>query len=131
MENTVFLRPHHALCSQFFTGHGYSDEFVENMTHILNSLNTDNLKVKFVSGCDDICACCPKNKDGKCENESKVNQTDLKCLEEYNFAIGEELYWQYIKARVIEKLKSQQKLPSVCSKCKWLSICESIKFDSL
>lgn len=126
MADMIFLRPHHSLCSQFYVGNGYSEEFVENMTNILNSLNTNNLKVRIVDHCDDICACCPKNTDGKCENEESVQITDKKCLDEYKFSVDDEIYWNDLKAKVVNKIVGQNKLPPVCNKCQWLSICKNV-----
>lgn len=125
MKDIIFLRPHHALCSQFFIGHGYSKEFTENMTALMCILNEQNLKVKFVGCCDDICSCCPKNIEGRCINETKVQETDKFCISEYGFYIGEELLWDKIKAKVINRIISQKKLPYVCISCQWLSICQN------
>lgn len=127
----IQLRPHHALCSQFFTGHGYSKEFVENMTDILNLLNTKNPKIKFVDCCDDICSSCPNNKNGNCRDENKIREMDKGCLDEFNFNIDEELYWNDIKSKVMDKIDSQSSLPSICDNCQWLSICRKIKFENL
>lgn len=34
----IKLRPHHLLCTQGYSGKGYSREFVENMTEIVKSI---------------------------------------------------------------------------------------------
>ncbi len=128
MKDIILLRPHHALCSQFFIGNGYSEKFVENMTEILNILNIKNPKVKFVKHCDDICSQCPKNQNGICVNESKVQNIDNACINEYNFNIGDELFWNDIKSTVTKQIILKNQLPSVCNDCQWLSICQNIKF---
>ena len=54
------LRPHHINCIYFYRGLGYSNEFVKNMDKIVNELKSnDDIKIKFVKSCDDICECCP------------------------------------------------------------------------
>lgn len=123
MSEMFFIRPHHCLCSQFFAGSGYSDEFVANMTDILDKLNSQNARVKIVEHCDDICSCCPKNTGGMCENEENVIQHDIQCIEEYGYKIGGEYCWNDLKEKVISKIKADNKLPSVCRNCSWLSIC--------
>ena len=63
------LRPHHLLCLQTFTGHGYSEEFVRRMTLVKNELTRDPLTpVELVEGVDDLCAHCPNNMDGQCSS---------------------------------------------------------------
>lgn len=131
MSEKYFIRPHHALCSQFFVGNGYSDEFVENMTNILNKLNEQNLTVKIIEHCDDICSCCPKNTGGVCENEENVIQHDSKCLEEYGYKIGDEIRWKDLREKVISKIKAENKLPSVCRDCSWGSICKNFEIEKL
>lgn len=127
----IQLRPHHALCSQFFIGNGYSEKFVENMIDILELLNTKNQKVRFIDCCDDICSSCPNNKNGKCKDENKIREMDKNCLDKYSFNIGEELYWNDIKAKVINEIVNQRDLPYVCNNCQWYSICKNMKFENL
>lgn len=126
MDKVILLRVHHGLCSHFFSGKGYSEEFIKNMTYVLNLLNTQNLKVRFINGCDDICSCCPKNIDGKCENFDEVQITDETCSKEYGINVGDELLWSEVRKKVINKILSEEKLPQVCNNCQWRSICESI-----
>ena len=65
----LHLRPHHLLCLQTFTGHGYSEEFVRHMTLVKNELARDPLTpVELVEGVDDLCAHCPNNMDGQCSS---------------------------------------------------------------
>lgn len=131
MSEIILIRPHHGLCSQFFAGNGYSDEFVENMTNVLDKLNSQNLKVRFVEHCDDICSCCPKNTGGMCENEEDVMQHDSECTEEYGYKIGDEILWNDLREKVVSKIKAENKLPSVCGGCRWRSICENTDIQKL
>jgi len=55
------LRPHHLLCTQGYSGKGYSDDFVQNMTAITNRLrNEAGIVINIVFSTDDICAKCPQ-----------------------------------------------------------------------
>lgn len=131
MSEIILIRPHHGLCSQFFVGNGYSDEFVENMTNVLDKLNSQNLKVRFVEHCDDICSCCPKNTGGMCENEEDVMQHDSECMEEYGYKVGDEIRWKDLREKVVSTIKAENKLPSVCQECSWGSICEKFDIEKL
>ena len=67
----LHLRPHHLLCLQTFTGHGYSEEFVRHMTLVRDQLIREPLTpVELVSGVDDLCAHCPNNVDGQCTSDN-------------------------------------------------------------
>lgn len=131
MSDVVLIRPHHGLCSQFFVGNGYSDEFIKNMTNVLDKLNSQNLTVKITEHCDVICSCCPKNIGGVCENEEDVMQHDSKCMEEYGYKIGDEILWNDLRTKVVSKIKAENKLPSVCRDCSWNSICKNINIVKL
>lgn len=126
MNEIIHLRPHHALCSQFFTGHGYSPSFVEHMTDILDRLDKENLTVTFVKHCDDICSCCPKRGGKHCINESHVLEHDRQCMEEYGISIHESRSWEEIKQTVLGKIKEDHCLPSVCDHCDWNYICKDL-----
>ena len=62
------LRAHHGLCLCFFRGKGYSEEFVRNMTDVVNMLRSDPY-VTVTCQADVICRACPGNLDGKCTSE--------------------------------------------------------------
>ena len=48
------IRPHHALCAQFFVGKGYSEQFVEHMCRVLAELGRNGALVTLTVECDDI-----------------------------------------------------------------------------
>ena len=35
---SIVLRPHHLLCTQGYSGHGYSEAFVEHMNDVVHQL---------------------------------------------------------------------------------------------
>ena len=66
----------------------------------------NNEKISFVERCDEVCAHCPNNKMGKCEEEEKSYDKKVK------------------------ELISLGKKPTpkeVCSDCKWYYICKNIE----
>ena len=99
------LRYHHLLCLPRFEGEGYSNDFCKNMANIKKRYN--NEKITLVEHCDEVCAHCPNNKCGKCEDEEKVKKYDKK----------------------VKELISLGKKPTpkeVCSDCKWYYICKNV-----
>ena len=48
------LRPHHLLCIQKFTGHGYNADFTAHMKTIVSEL-AENPQITVAQGCDDLC----------------------------------------------------------------------------
>lgn len=54
------LRPHHLMCTQGYSGKGYSQNFVDNMDYVTNILRNDkNTLIDLVFSTDDICNSCP------------------------------------------------------------------------
>lgn len=41
----IKLRPHHLLCTQGYSGNGYSDNFVKNMDYITEMLRNSNPEI--------------------------------------------------------------------------------------
>lgn len=46
----IRLRPHHGMCLAYFEGKGYSDDFTENMQHMLELLEKGAEVEMTVSG---------------------------------------------------------------------------------
>ena len=60
MEKIIKLRPHHLLCTQGYSGKGYSENFVKNMDKVVSRLRTDkNAQVQIVFDTDCLCQECP------------------------------------------------------------------------
>lgn len=124
-ENSVALRPHHIVCIQHFVGHGYDDEFTENMTKVINSLCSDT-PVNVRLGTDILCSCCPHNENGICKEQSRVMHMDRACANILGISEGDTLpYGDLVSAitRYIEK----NGLPDICLDCEWLSICLDVR----
>lgn len=74
------LRPHHGLCTAFFCGHGYSDVFTRNMREKLRLFGQTDPWIMLTDGADCLCAACPHNLPGHCEDAEKVHAYDQAVL---------------------------------------------------
>ena len=80
-DKIIRLRPHHLLCTQGYSGKGYDENFVLNMTLITDRMRTDpDLKVQIVFSTDDICRFCPRKRgEGICPECASVLYRYEKC----------------------------------------------------
>ncbi len=112
------LRPHHALCIQFFEGKGYSDEFADHMRRVIDKLGEDT-EIKITCENDDICSKCPNLKQGTCVTQDKVSRYDRKVMELCGFYAGQILtskdFLEEAKREIIDK----HRLSEVCGDCAW------------
>lgn len=122
---SVRLRPHHALCAQFFVGKGYSEEFTEHMYAILAALDR-GAEVALTDGCDAICTACPHNVGGVCETDAKVNAIDRRAIEAMGLAFGDMLSWDALSALAAERILTPGRLSAICRDCEWIDLCESM-----
>ncbi|MCL2227206.1 MAG: DUF1284 domain-containing protein [Oscillospiraceae bacterium] len=126
------LRPHHLLCTQGYSGKGYSDDFVENMTAITTHLRSDaDAAVDIVFFTDDICKKCPRMvSDGLCKNDAKVKLFDKK-ISDY-FGIEEKTYiYQDIIGEINAKMTPRM-MDDICGDCEWypISSCRKVILDT-
>lgn len=120
------LRPHHALCIQFFCGHGYNEEFTLNMKRTINEMG-DGTIIEITCGEDILCSHCPNLKNGKCISEGKVSEYD-KCVAEIcGFYNGLKITAHKFFKTAKEKIILSGKLNTVCKGCQWLNLCKSRK----
>ena len=121
------LRPHHILCIQNFTGHGYSDAFTAHMTDIVSALHAGgNLQIRMTKGCDDICEMCPNKKDGVCTSLEKVSMMDQAVLDICDLVYGEQVHWQELVCRSQERIFNKDEFHLICAGCQWFSLCSKI-----
>lgn len=117
------LRPHHLLCTQGYSGRGYNETFVENMTAITTYLRTDpnGARVEIVNSTDDICGKCPRMKgEDLCDNNDKVKRFDAKVAA--YFGIEEKTYvYQDIIKEINAKMTSGM-MDDICGECEWYPI---------
>ena len=118
----INLRPHHLLCTQGYSGKGYSDGFVSNMDRVVDYLrNNEDAKVNLKFYTDDLCIDCP-NKLGEdlCSTQEKVKRFDSKTVEYFNLEEKEYDYHeitQYIDERMTEEM-----MADICEGCSWYPI---------
>jgi len=118
----VKLRPHHLLCTQGYSGKGYDEEFVKNMTAITTVLRTQpRAEVDITFSSDDICEKCPKRLgEGVCESQDRVERFDRKVVE--YFGIEEKSYvYQDIVSEINARMTSEM-MDDICGECSWYAI---------
>jgi len=116
------LRPHHLLCTQGFSGRGYNDDFVENMTAITTLLRSDaDVVVEIVFSTDDICSKCPRMiGDDLCKSNDKVKLIDNKVVA--CFGIEEKSYIYKDIVHEINARMTSEIMNDVCGDCEWYPI---------
>lgn len=118
----IKLRPHHLLCTQGYSGKGYSDGFVSNMDKVVDTLrNVPGTKIELVFNTDDLCIDCP-NKLGEnlCKTQDKVESFDSKTVRYFNLEEKEYVYDEivdYIDSNITEEI-----LDDICEGCGWYPI---------
>lgn len=120
------LRPHHLLCIQKFTGHGYNADFTDHMKSIVSEL-TENPKTQITvaQGCDDLCKMCPNNLSGVCTSLEKVALMDSTVLSICNLAYGDKVLWTKAAGKARERIFETDKFNTICTCCQWFELCRS------
>ena len=118
------LRPHHLLCIQLFTGHGYDEAFTAYMTKTVSLLRSDpQTEILLQCGCDDLCAVCPHNRSGVCTEQEKTNRLDAAVLHECGLHDGQSAKWQMLSAAAREQILQTDRFAAVCGDCQWYALC--------
>ncbi len=122
------LRPHHALCIQKFTGHGYDDRFTEHMTEICETLRKfPETQINIISGCDELCAACPHAHTGKCAALEKVETMDAQVVKALGVRPGGALPWAELAARARKNVFETDAFKEICGSCEWFDLCRDTK----
>ncbi|MBR5371292.1 MAG: DUF1284 domain-containing protein [Oscillospiraceae bacterium] len=117
------LRPHHLLCIQKFTGHGYSPAFTAHMTALTASLRQSPAQsVTLICGADVLCAKCPHNRKGVCDSAEKVAALDAAVLETVGSMSGT---WDTLSKAAREQILRTDKFHQICGTCQWYALCRS------
>lgn len=126
IDQTIFLRPHHLLCTQGYSGKGYSDEFTVGMDRVTEALREDaDIMVDITFSSDSICEACPKRYgEGKCLDDDKVLFYDARVreilgLEEKHYSYHEliDLLDTYLMSGNGDEL-----LRAICGDCAWYPV---------
>ncbi len=121
--SSIEIRPHHVLCIGFYEGKGYSTEFTENMTAVVNALEAENAEVTLTVGADAVCAKCPQNSGGVCLSHEKSGRYDEAVLRICGLEAGCTEKWYTFRELICRKIVSANRLEEVCGDCCWYHIC--------
>ena len=121
-ESPMVMRPHHLLCTQGYSGKGYSAEFVQNMSCWVEKLRGEkDFRVKITFSTDELCSCCPQKKgEGLCADDEKVLSYDRKMVEYFHLEEKEYIYQDLI--REIDEKMTPEILEDICGNCSWYPI---------
>lgn len=119
------LRGHHLFCLLGYRGMGYSEEYVENMTSLHETLR-DNPKTQIllVNGPDQLCEKFPNSGKYHCQDDT-IYERDAVILKKMKLEIGQVLSWEDIVSHV-QKYVMPSDIQIVCETCSWRSygVCE-------
>ena len=123
----IYLRPHHLLCTQGYSGKGYDENFVAHMNEVVHELrNVPGTRIMLTFSTDTLCSCCP-HKEGEdlCDTQEKVKRFDRKTIEYFGLEEKEYVYQDLIR-EIDEKMTSEM-LADICRDCEWfpISACRS------
>mgnify|MGYP004512586115 FL=1 len=118
----IYLRPHHLLCTQGYSGKGYSEGFVSHMNEVVDELrNRPGTKITLIFSTDTLCSCCP-HKEGEdlCDTQEKVKRFDQKVVDYFGLEEKEYSYQELI--REIDAKMTEEMLADICEGCGWFPI---------
>ena len=122
----MHLRPHHLLCIQKFTGHGYDADFTAHMKAIVSALEKNpNTPITLVQGCDVLCQMCPNNQGGRCTSLEKVASMDSAVLRFCSLNDGETSPWMMAALRARKQILETEEFQGVCASCQWFELCRN------
>jgi len=122
----IKLRAHHLMCIEGFRGHGYNQEFVDNMKKVIARLK-ENPEIIVVDFCDDLCLKCPNMRDGICVNlkggEEEVRKMDNLILSKLSIKSSTKFFYKDIRKMILDNFKTKKDLEGICYNCSWNRIC--------
>ena len=119
MSAPIPLRPHHLLCTQGYSGKGYSAGFVSHMDAVVDRLrHQPGTKIRLTFSTDALCAQCPHKKgEDLCATQEKVKGFDRKTVEAFGLEEKEYVYQDLI--RQIDARMTPELLAHICEGCSW------------
>lgn len=121
----VNLRGHHLICLNFFSGEGFSEEFINNLNDIKKQTSQGEI-IKTGTQADDICKMCYYLKNGKClyNENSDIEITNMDETAMALLKIGKDtsIKWREINIRLPFLFKFWYE--KYCNECDWLNICK-------
>ncbi|PLT29786.1 DUF1284 domain-containing protein [Peribacillus deserti] len=119
------LRGHHLFCLLGYRGMGYSQEYVENMTRMHQTLRENpKIMIELVLGPDQLCEKYPNSGEYHCQN-AHIYGRDAVILEKLGLKIGQILSWEKIES-LIRTYIVPSDIQVICESCSWRSygVCE-------
>jgi hypothetical protein len=104
---------------------GYSQEYVENMTLLHQTLRENpKSKIQLVKGPDQLCERYPNSGVYHCQ-DNNIYERDAAILEELGLKIGQILNWEDIEFLIRRNIVPTD-IERVCKSCSWRSygVCE-------
>lgn len=118
------LRPHHLLCLQKFTGHGYDERFTESVSGAVSRLKgKPSTQVTVVKGCDALCGACPNNVGNVCLSYEKADALDRAVLDACGLSYGQSASWAQLAALSKQRILKADGFAAVCGDCEWFGLC--------
>ena len=120
------LRPHHLLCIQKFTGHGYDADFTAHMEAVISELTKNpGIPITLAQGCDDLCQRCPNHVSDVCTSCEKVALMDSAVLNICNLDYGEKVLWAEAAGKARERIFETKEFYNICACCQWFELCRN------
>lgn len=119
------LRGHHLFCLIGYRGMGYSKEYVENMTHLHQTLRENpQTLIQLVKGPDQLCEKYPNSGEYHCQDQ-QIYEQDEAILQRVGILIGQVLPWEEIESRIRQQIVPTD-IQTLCATCSWRSygVCE-------
>jgi hypothetical protein len=132
----IILRVHHLLCQGFYSGHGYSSEFVNNMDVVIEKLRSGDEKIVLTTQCDDVCLACPNQSsadDSVCIlNNNGVHIKDIMLLHSLGLT-SLKPYDAKNLGLIVEKNLTKEIFENSCNKCDWYKqgFCNAEKWKNM
>ena len=124
------IRPHHILCIQKFTGHGYNEEFTDHMKEVVSRLRSKpETYITVREGCDDLCRMCPNQEDGACTSLEKVNAMDTAVLRVCGIAYEDTVSWEKIANQAQTQILETDIFLRICADCQWTELCRNTEIS--
>ncbi|MGN0573111.1 MAG: DUF1284 domain-containing protein [Acutalibacteraceae bacterium] len=125
------LRPHHLLCIQKFTGHGYNEVFTAHMKSVVSELSENpGAEITVAQGCDDLCKMCPNNINGVCASLEKPALMDSAVLGICGLTYGEKIPWAKTAKKARELIFETEEFNKICACCQWFELCRSTEANN-
>lgn len=122
---SLVLRGHHLLCVHGFRGMGYSPEFVEKMSAVVDQIRDERIDfpIKVVAAFDVTCGSCPHKGETQCEAGEGSNEhvltMDRNVIQHLGLTDGSVYPKSVLVHLTAEKVKPDD-LDFLCEGCSWL-----------